>query len=537
MKNRIDLIVFGEHHYLDWTAGEVLPCSIDLNEIVKSIQQTMLASADGFVLFLDSNQQPDEDRLNELIEKDKAIDVWFNVNTTGKLNWPKLLDLVAPINYFNMRVPDRIADFSNLSLHGLLLRKRVLLDNAFLDTRFATVEGALKEWVYRSIYSGVLFQHYPGSDKGSTLRHNARAIPFEDQLRFIKYRFGQKWFYWCAMRNLSFGKSFFKIRNEKTEHVRNLDHSSWNATVLENKLPRVTVLIPTIERYPYLVTVLKQLEAQTILPYETIVIDQTPKSERQVQQASASSKINLKYFELEQAGQCSSRNFGLNISTGDYILFIDDDVEIENDLIEKHLRCIQYFNTDVSCGVCDEVGAGPIPKDFSMIRHSEVFPTNNGMVKRDVLKKSGLFDLAYDKGQRADGDLGARVYKTGARMILNPEIRLLHYHAPRGGLRKHKARTVTFASSRQNITHFRMPHITELYFAKIHCSKQQQREQIILLALGTFSIRGNMGRKAVKVAYAFLMLPSFFYKIYRRNKAADQMLTVFPQVLDLQNKI
>ena len=534
MRHRIDLIALGGAKSTPWDAGLALHCSQSIASLTTTLQQICATSTDGFVLIADVNQNIDEHQLNTLIENNLSSDVWFDGMQSTKLSWPGLLDLVSPINYFNMNVPVHVANLSKLKLQGLLINKRVLAGNIFLDPRFTTIHAALKEWVYRSIYSGVLFQHY---EAHHTFELQDESIPFDDQLRFIKYRFGQKWFYWCAMRNLSFGKSFFKIRNEKTEHVRNLDHSSWNATVLENKLPRVTVLIPTIERYPYLVTVLKQLEAQTILPYETIVIDQTPKSERQVQQASASSKINLKYFELEQAGQCSSRNFGLNISTGDYILFIDDDVEIENDLIEKHLRCIQYFNTDVSCGVCDEVGAGPIPKDFSMIRHSEVFPTNNGMVKRDVLKKSGLFDLAYDKGQRADGDLGARVYKTGARMILNPEIRLLHYHAPRGGLRKHKARTVTFASSRQNITHFRMPHITELYFAKIHCSKQQQREQIILLALGTFSIRGNMGRKAVKVAYAFLMLPSFFYKIYRRNKAADQMLTVFPQVLDLQNKI
>ncbi len=532
MKHKIDLVVFGDRDFTDWKAGNVLSCNETLSEIAKTIQQLKLTvSADGFILFLGMGQGYDAEMLDALIENDKTIDVWFNAVQSDKLSWPGLIDLVSPINYFNMNVPVHLTNLSNLRLHGLLINKRVLAGNIFLDPRFTTIESAIKEWVYRSIYSGVLFQHYAAH---RTLELQDESIPFDDQLRFIKYRFGQKWFYWCAMRSLNFGNSFFKIRNEKPEMVRILDHSAWKETILENKAPRVTVLIPTIERYSYLYTVLKQLETQSILPYETIVVDQTPKDERQPLQISATSKINLQYFELEQAGQCSSRNLGLQKSTGDYILFIDDDVEIENNLIEKHLKCIHYFNADVSCGVCDEVGAGPIPKDFTFIRHSEVFPTNNGMVKRDVLEKSGLFDLAYDKGQRADGDLGARVFKTGARMILNPEIRLLHYHAPRGGLRKHKARTVTFASSRQHITHFRLPHITELYFAKIHCSQLQQREQIILTFLGMLSVKGKRLKKIAKIGYALLMMPSVLYKIYARNRKAIAMLKKFPDIPHLK---
>ncbi len=526
--NKIDLVVLRKNSF-DWKHGNVFHCDENLSVIAKTVTQSIAVSEEGYILFVNDDQLPNAEMLDVQIEKDRSISAWYDVHSTGKLNWPNYIDFVSPVNYFNMAC---ISDFSNILLHGFLINKKILMENTFLDERFSTVDSAMKEWVYRSIYCGVLFQHY----KLEGIKYSEpKPIAVADQLRFIKYRFGTKWFLWCAMRSFKFD-GFLKIKNERSKTVSNIDHSLWRETLLKNTQAKVTVLIPTVERYPYLKTVLKQLGEQTILPFETIVIDQTPKAERQFFAAADFSKINLKYFEMEEAGQCSSRNFGLNHSSGDYILFIDDDVEFESDLIEKHLKCIQYFNADVSCGVCDEVGAGPVPKEFTMIRHSEVFPTNNGMIKREILKKSGLFDLAYDKGQRADGDLGARVFKSGARMILNPAIRLLHHHAPCGGLRKHKARTVTFASSRQHITHFRMPHITELYFAKIHCSKRQQREQIILLALGTFSIRGGLLRKAAKVFYAALMVPSFFYKIYKRNREANKMLKSFPQVPTLQNK-
>ena len=44
--------------------------------------------------------------------------------------------------------------------------------------------------------------------------------------------------------------------------------------------PAVTVLIPTLDRYEYLRTILSQLRAQTVRPLEVIVVDQTPAARR-----------------------------------------------------------------------------------------------------------------------------------------------------------------------------------------------------------------------------------------------------------------
>jgi len=533
----IDLISIGKQNSREWGVGKSLSTAYRVTAIIQTLQKLLSESGDGFILFLMGDQLPPEETLQQIIRNNPSIDVWYDDAIGTRLEWPDMLDFVSPVNYFNMEVPAVVSSVSSISLRCLLVRKEILVKNGFLEERFISVEGAVKEWAWRLIYRGILFQYTNLLHALPLKKHT--PISIEDQYRFIKYRFGQKWFFWSLMRSWVVGlttmeealKAFRTIRTEEAPNsLAPRDHSPWRNTDIKDEHAKVTVLIPTVERYPYLVTVLKQLEEQSILPYEVIVIDQTPERERKPELFVGHPKIGLKYFTLDRAGQCTSRNFGLLQSSGDYILFIDDDVEIKNDLIEKHLQCIRYFHADVSCGVCDEVGAGPIPKEYTFIRLSDIFPTNNGMVKRHVLEKSGLFDLAYDRGQRADGDLGARIYKTGARMILNPEIRLLHYHAPQGGLRKHKVRRVTFASSRQYITHFRLPHITELYFAKIHCSKRQQREYNLLTLLGTFSIRGGAWRKAEKIAYAILMLPSFFYKMGKRNRAASKMLSDFPKI-------
>jgi len=244
--------------------------------------------------------------------------------------------------------------------------------------------------------------------------------------------------------------------------------------------------------------------------------------------------LPLKLFYLEKAGQCSSRNLGLQAVTGEWILFLDDDDEVPPELIEAHLGGALALGTRVSNGVAHVPEEGELPKDYSIVRVSGVFPTNNTLVHRDVLLRSGLFDLAYDRGQRADGDLGMRVYLTGELMVLNPEAWVVHHHAPSGGLRKHKARVVTYASSRKYLTHRNLASVWDLYLAKRYFTSDQVRETLWLDVLGTFSIRGNRSRKLLKALISLACLPHTLWLLRRRAFQAEEMLTRYPQIPTLQ---
>ncbi len=176
------------------------------------------------------------------------------------------------------------------------------------------------------------------------------------------------------------------------------------------------------------------------------------------------------------------------------------------------------------------MGAGPLPEAFTYLRVSDVFPMGNTLIRKDVLYRSGLFDLAYERGQRADGDLGMRVYLSGALMVLNPNIRILHHHAPRGGLRVHKARVITYASSRKYITHRHLPSVTEIYLAKRYFKPRQVREELWLRALGTLSLRGPWWKRLLKIILGTLLLPDTWWKIRDRYFLATEMLKKFPQI-------
>ena len=120
-------------------------------------------------------------------------------------------------------------------------------------------------------------------------------------------------------------------------------------------------------------------------------------------------------------------------------------------------------------------------------------------------------------------------------MILNPEIRVLHHHAPSGGLRVHKARMVTYASSRQNLLLRHLPAISDIYLGKRYFTNKQVYEGLWLSAFATYSIRGGMGRKLLKALISTILLPNTIWKIRQRYQEAGELLKVFPQIPTLEN--
>lgn len=292
----------------------------------------------------------------------------------------------------------------------------------------------------------------------------------------------------------------------------------------------VSVLIPTVDRYPYLRTLLGQMRTQTIKPLEIIVVDQTPEVDRDTAIQADFADLPLTVLYLDRAGQCSSRNVGLRLARGEYILFLDDDIEVGDDFVEKHLRNLGRFGQEVSSGIVHEIGTSPLPKSFSYVRASDVFPMGNTAVRRDVMQRCGLLDLAFDRGARADADFGIRAHLSGALMILDPEISVLHHRAPRGGLRTHKARVLTAAASRRRVWQRHLPSVTEIYLALRHFTPRQVREMLWIRVLSTFVMHGTPLNRAMKILAGMVLLPHTLWHVRGRIKEARRMLLEYPQI-------
>jgi glycosyltransferase involved in cell wall biosynthesis len=292
----------------------------------------------------------------------------------------------------------------------------------------------------------------------------------------------------------------------------------------------VTVLIPTLDRYPHLFVLLDHLRVQTVPPLEIIVVDQTEATARDHDWPARFADLPLRVIQRDTAGQCSSRNAGLAVARGDVILFLDDDDEAPPDLIARHLAYLARFGVDASCGVAEELGAGALPAAFGLVRDSDVFPTNNAMLRRAALAEAGLFDLAYERGERADGDLGMRLYLAGRTLGLNPAASVVHLHAPRGGLRQHRARVVTRGGSRGSLTGRHLLAPTEGYYWSRYFTPRQTHEALLIRTVSSLRGDGRRTRRLLRAAFMLPALPDTWRQNRARLAQGRAMLDRFPSI-------
>lgn len=87
---------------------------------------------------------------------------------------------------------------------------------------------------------------------------------------------------------------------------------------------KVSVIIPTYNRPHYLRQAIESVLAQTYANFELIVIDDgsTDDTRLAVKQFD---DPRIKYLYQNNAGRSTARNHGLEVSTGDYVSFLDDD--------------------------------------------------------------------------------------------------------------------------------------------------------------------------------------------------------------------
>jgi GT2 family glycosyltransferase len=205
----------------------------------------------------------------------------------------------------------------------------------------------------------------------------------------------------------------------------------------------------------------------------------------------------------------------------DTVLFLDDDDEPASDLIERHLEFLLRSGADGSCGVLDEPGA-PLPVEFQHVRISDVFPTSNTMVWRRALGAT-VFDPAFDRGVRADGEFGLRVYASGALLLLNPAAVVFHRRAASGGLRTFGERRTTFAASRAQLLARQIIAPTEVYLALRHFGREALVDAIWLRIAGSvLGTRGGVARRLLGAVVGMILLPDTLVRTWsavKRGKA------------------
>jgi GT2 family glycosyltransferase len=212
--------------------------------------------------------------------------------------------------------------------------------------------------------------------------------------------------------------------------------------------PTISVVIPTYRREQVLVDTLR-LVAPLLQPGdEMLVIDQTPAHEPRTEQAlrNLAESGAIRWVRRESPNTCAAMNAGARLARGDILLFLDDDVIPDADLLEAHRAAMS--RPDEPPAVCGQVlqpwHQGPVPavRDFALEfdpaydKPCEILSpiACNLCLRRETFLGVGGCDENFaGPCYRLETELSYRIYRLlGRKVAFVPQARVVHLRAGGG---------------------------------------------------------------------------------------------------------
>jgi glycosyltransferase involved in cell wall biosynthesis len=186
----------------------------------------------------------------------------------------------------------------------------------------------------------------------------------------------------------------------------------------------VSVILPVYNCERYLVKCLDSILTQTYKSLEVIIInDGSSDSSREIAERYTKQDKRIKLVNQGNNGVSASRNVGLKNSIGKYVLFIDSDDYIENNMIEFLINSAEKYNAQITASglFIEESSSDHIRKTWESIAFNggENIILNNEELKRifpEKLSTTG-FRAVFAKLYRLD-------YIKQNNAFFDPEISL-----------------------------------------------------------------------------------------------------------------
>lgn len=188
--------------------------------------------------------------------------------------------------------------------------------------------------------------------------------------------------------------------------------------------PLVSVIVPCYNYAHFLGEALDSVLAQTFANWECIIVnDGSPDNTEEVALKYCDKDIRFKYLYKENGGHSSARNFGINESSGKYILPLDADDTISENYVKAAVEKIES-DSNIKLVTGQVQHFGDVNEKFIM----PVFDFNSYLVvnyisisslfRKDDFKKAGGFDermIAFE-----DWDLFIKILKDGGHVVELP---------------------------------------------------------------------------------------------------------------------
>ena len=220
---------------------------------------------------------------------------------------------------------------------------------------------------------------------------------------------------------------------------------------MTNEKVQISIVIPTIHREKSLEQTLLGLKNQKQVVFEVLVIYQSPLTHLK----SEDYPVNFYFLHSNKQSASAARNIGILNSKSEILLFIDDDVLINDDyFVYKHLR--HYGNKQLP-GVVgrskeksinkttylrpkrsfnNNIGFFYSSKDYGVSTFLQTGRSNNLSVRKEFAIKVGGMDENYSRGaHREETDFCLRISRQFGKFIYDPNSVVTHLNEFSGGIR------------------------------------------------------------------------------------------------------
>jgi glycosyltransferase involved in cell wall biosynthesis len=437
-----------------------------------------------------------------------------------------IVKYIQPIWYYNL-LP-KADEFSTFIHHPTA--NRIEGDSLCLDHQYETDRAKYLDIGYRYWWKGGMNTiDRKGMDQFN--EDFQTPLTLKDQYIFIRKHWKPQWANYVFLRRLlAFRNPLREFKAFRaTKHIEYLDlcsnplpfsgYEKFESNLVKTG-PRVSVIIPTLNRYEYLQDVLFDLEKQDFRNFDVIVIDQSDQFDASFYEKF---KLVIKVIYQQEKLLWTARNRAVRVTDSEFLLFFDDDSRVEPDWISQHLKCLDYFDAQISAGVSISKIGAKVPKSYSYFRWADQFDSGNAMVRRSVFEQIGLFDLQFNKQRMGDGEFGIRAYMSGFKSVSNPYAKRLHLKVPSGGLRE----MGSWDGFRPKKMFAPKPIPSVIYFYKKYFPKDFAREGVILgvsMSNVKFHHKSSKAMMLFSLLLTLFLLPKLLIQVGRAYNEANKML-------------
>ena len=208
---------------------------------------------------------------------------------------------------------------------------------------------------------------------------------------------------------------------------------------LDSAGPDFSVVVPAYNCAEALARSLSALRASdvSLRQWELIVVDDG--SNDLTTSVAATFADVVLTLEHGHRGPAFARNRGVERARGEYVVFVDSDIRVHPDALERLLRALESGDGPTAVfGAYDTRPPEPglVSQYRNLLHHyvhwinagpAETFWAGLGAIRRDVFLNMGMFDeQRYARPQIEDIELGYRLTAQRYRIALHPEIQGTH---------------------------------------------------------------------------------------------------------------